>query len=87
MVDFFAPKTSKIIGVPHINPTGTIDAEEILSEHRQTQLPTVNSDEIEKHTQHCRITEYGALRTLLAVILFGLSAPQESRACLLIKEV
>jgi hypothetical protein len=74
---------------PHINPRGTIDAEKILSEHRQTQLPTVELDEIAKHTQHCRVTGYGALGALLAddLIWIERSPVQESRACLLIKEI
>jgi hypothetical protein len=74
---------------PHINPRDTTDAEEILSEHRQTQLPTVKLDQIEKHTLHCRVTGYGALGALLAddLIWIERSPAQESRACLLIKEI
>jgi hypothetical protein len=45
-------------------------------------LPTVNLDEIEKHTQRCRVTEYNALGTLLAVISFGLSDPSDYLALL-----
>lgn len=64
MLNVFAPKTSKIIRVlaPH-KPNST---EEIFSEHRQTQLPTVNVDEIKKHIKHYHVMGYGALGTLLA---------------------
>jgi hypothetical protein len=90
MVDFSASKTSKITGALAPHKANRYDRRKrnlvIHSGHRRTKLPTVNLDKIKKHTQRCRVTEYDALGTMLAVTTFGLSDPQEFRTCLLIEE-
>jgi hypothetical protein len=90
MVDFSASKPSKIPWALAPHKTKGYGRRRrnlvIRSGNFRIQLPTVNLDEFEKHTQRYRVTEYDALGTLLAVISFGLSDPEELRTCLLIQE-